>query len=163
MTSDLKTCHSCKKSGNKLIKCSGCHLKYYCDEVCQRNHYGIHRRACEKTRNAKTGAEKPGMLFMKVAYDFAQSILNDENKITDLVDRLESDGCSSCVVMVLNIEAKNLDVVIHCLDVNLYCELRKLDSEIMKSKIKTLIPVTITSSIHPDHIAEENFTFYIEK
>lgn len=163
MTSVLKKCGSCKKSGNELIECTGCHFKYYCNEICQRDHYGIHRKACEKVRNTKLENDKAGMLFMKLAYDFAQDILNDESKITDLVSQLESDGCSSCVVIVLSTDPKKLDVEIHCLDVNLYCELRKLDLEIMKSKIKTLIPVTITTSIRPGGISDENFTFYMEK
>ena len=154
-------CKACKKSGDTFLVCGQCKVTYYCNETCQRNHYGVHRNACGKLKNPKRN-KSPGMGFMILAHKFAQMILNDNEKIADLKTRLAKDG-STCIFIVLTPTVGNPDVVIHCVEVNLYCQIRKLDLTILQEKIQTLIPITITKELTSSRISEENFTFYLEK
>ena len=39
-------CSACGKIPEKPLKCSGCKLGVYCDEVCQRNDWSIHKAEC---------------------------------------------------------------------------------------------------------------------
>jgi hypothetical protein len=41
------SCWYCKKISEKqLKKCSKCHLAYYCDATCQKNHWLEHKKTC---------------------------------------------------------------------------------------------------------------------
>eukprot|EP01084_Bolivina_argentea_P208673 355675_1 len=42
-------CGNCQKR-NATSRCSQCKLVYYCNKKCQRNHWKIHKRICQKTR-----------------------------------------------------------------------------------------------------------------
>lgn len=44
-------CSNCNKGegdGTHLKKCSKCHTAKYCDEICQRDHYRIHKLVCTR-------------------------------------------------------------------------------------------------------------------
>jgi len=44
-SSEMK-CSYCGKYSENLKKCSHCHSVQYCDQTCQRNHWGIHKAVC---------------------------------------------------------------------------------------------------------------------
>ena len=120
-------CQACKKPGETLQVCSGCKVTYYCNTTCQRNHFGIHRNKCGKLKDPS------GMTFMKLAYEFAQKILDDDMKIQDLEQRLAQDG-STCLFMVLDPNHLTPDVTIHCVDLKMYCEIRNIEPKDLSSR-----------------------------
>ena len=56
----FKKCGNCgNMEGTK--PCSGCHQQYYCNDVCQKAHWPVHRRACKA---CDKGREKRPYQFM---------------------------------------------------------------------------------------------------
>jgi len=51
-------CTYCKKSQPKLNTCSGCKRAYYCDRVCQKNHWKYHKDECKAAVAAKAASAK---------------------------------------------------------------------------------------------------------
>ena len=48
----IRRCRNCKKTGSCVL-CSGCKTVYYCDEQCQKQHWGEHQEFCIKYSKAK--------------------------------------------------------------------------------------------------------------
>jgi hypothetical protein len=44
-------CNFCGKA-NANKRCSGCHCAHYCNETCQRDHWGVHKGPCKATQAA---------------------------------------------------------------------------------------------------------------
>ena len=42
-----KTCDSCLSASDKLKRCSGCKMVYYCSQACQKNAWGTHKLECK--------------------------------------------------------------------------------------------------------------------
>ena len=54
----LKNCASCGKP-NARERCSGCRSAHYCNEACQKSHWGAHKGPCRATRAAPPAPPPP--------------------------------------------------------------------------------------------------------
>ena len=52
------SCASCGKP-NAKERCGGCRSAHYCNEVCQKNHWGAHKGPCKATRAAAAAKPPP--------------------------------------------------------------------------------------------------------
>ena len=58
------SCSGCTKSSSaSLLKCSGCSQAYYCNNLCQRNHWKIHK----KSVSVKTNGSSVIFIFLKLS------------------------------------------------------------------------------------------------
>ena len=52
------SCASCGKPNAKQ-RCGGCRSAHYCNETCQKNHWGAHKGPCKATRAAAAAKPPP--------------------------------------------------------------------------------------------------------
>ena len=46
----LQTCDSCGKTGESLLRCGKCRSVRYCNKICQRGHWELHKKSCGKIK-----------------------------------------------------------------------------------------------------------------
>eukprot|EP01084_Bolivina_argentea_P320322 555759_1 len=68
------SCGWCKKAGTK--RCSRCKKATYCSQICQRNHWKIHKKICKKVNIKTTQQTKQHDIYHRMA----QSLQQKKNK-----------------------------------------------------------------------------------
>ncbi|KAL3898519.1 MAG: hypothetical protein SGARI_006653, partial [Bacillariaceae sp.] len=43
-----RTCGNCQSELENILRCSRCHVVFYCNKACQKEHWKQHRRVCKK-------------------------------------------------------------------------------------------------------------------
>ena len=86
------SCASCGKPNAKQ-RCGGCRSAHYCNEVCQKNHWGAHKGPCKATRAAAAAKPPPppaGPFVLDLHCGHCGRKLSDASDSTD-------KRCGGCV------------------------------------------------------------------
>ena len=85
-------CGKWEEWANQYLRCSQCHASHYCSNVCQRMHWGEHKKLCQAIRDVESRHSRASFDQMKTSFP-SHITPRQRTKLTTLV--LRSVLCQS--------------------------------------------------------------------